>query len=990
MSGRYPVINDTNTYYCNSVVMEIGTSLEIGYATLRITGTLTSRGQLRLTNELANLYVDDLDFESNSTMYIPYNGANLYIVDDVYFRAGSNINPTYGNFYFSGSTPSITTNANAAIYNLVSNSTNMRHQDGGSTLTIKGNLTVSASKYFAFNTAALAYINGNVSVNTGGTLAYNAGVSIYIDGTINAASGNLQFNNGTLYLRGNTKNLTTQSGSYFNNLMISKNSGQSVNMQSNIDVNGNLTINSGSLVPGSYDINLGGNWNNYAGDNGFLCYFASNCVVTFDGTAAQNIYASEDFDQVRLNKISSPLYINAAADVWCFSYSRTSGILVVDGSLEIYSYWDDTIEGSIYVTGSLEINQTPGYSVNITGFLSIEGGVVDIYGGSEPAYFTNTGILFMNGGILAFHDVGISVQEGFSSTISGGILRTPGDLEVNTPSFDPTGGTIEFFGNTNSTISCVYGATLHHLQVNKDTSVRVDMASDLDINGNLVVASGIMRVYVYTLKVAGNLIEASTAYLQAPDGTLWLDGSSQQFVSVTAEFETLVLDNSSSAQQVQFIDANFTCDVYDWQDGYLSFSNSTFTAYDLADPWILGSYSVLTNSVVNLHQDASNSLICNGYMSISSGGVVNLHGGATAANFTGYLSMNSGVLNIVNNGISFGSDLIELVSGGTIVSHGSVTIQTPGLNLSGSTLQMLGSASSLNMVASANLGNLVIGAESSYVEMTSDARLSGTLSVQQGDLLCWHTLYVEQDVYIYSYMRITGTLQMNAGTITVQNGGRLHMEGNDANPVYITSGPGMTYYNFTAMPGSNIWAVHTIFEYMDANGINILDGAYVSQDLSFHHCTFRNGAPGGTLLRINTGQDLTLFDVNFPENTWGSVYNVSKTNNQGSLNFALYMGTFGGQSYEQDPNGRVNWSQMAIPPVENCSIIYLGIFSGSGRVRLEWDYPIAEATYNVYHSVQDPNGPYSLLTNVSNKYFETQIPTTTVKRFYKVSAILQP
>ena len=73
MSGRYPVV--TGTYSCNSVIMEIGTSLEIGNGTLNITGILTSQGNLKLTNELANLYVQDMAFNSGSTMTIPYNGA---------------------------------------------------------------------------------------------------------------------------------------------------------------------------------------------------------------------------------------------------------------------------------------------------------------------------------------------------------------------------------------------------------------------------------------------------------------------------------------------------------------------------------------------------------------------------------------------------------------------------------------------------------------------------------------------------------------------------------------------------------------------------------------------------------------------------------------------------------------------------------------------------------------------------------------------------
>ena len=85
--------------------------------------------------------------------------------------------------------------------------------------------------------------------------------------------GTLQFNAGMVVLKGNNTTLTTRSGNYFNHLFINKTAGFGVTLNSNIDVNGNLTIYyDSSLIAGAYDITLGGDWTNWEGTNGYIAY----------------------------------------------------------------------------------------------------------------------------------------------------------------------------------------------------------------------------------------------------------------------------------------------------------------------------------------------------------------------------------------------------------------------------------------------------------------------------------------------------------------------------------------------------------------------------------------------------------------------------------------------------------------------------------------------------------------------------------------------
>jgi len=966
--ARYPIVSTTQT--CNSVSIASGASLEIGNGTLTITTGLTSSGQLRLTTELANLYVEDLTFNSGATMYIPYNGANIYISDDLYFNAGSNINPDYGHFRFSGSTPSITINAEASIYSIISSSTNLRHQAGSASLTIKGNLTVNSSYAYICNVDVYTYIYGTISVGTGGIL---------------------QCNSGTFRLQGNSVNLTTRSGSYFNNLYIAKNTGTTVTLLSNIDINGNLTIGStSSLVPGSYDINLGGNWQNYAGDNGFVCNYGSSCAVTFDGSGAQIIYSTENFDEIYLNKSSNSLYIDTAAVVWCYAYSRTSGGLVVYGDFEIYTLWDNSIDGTIYVSGSLEINQDDNHGVNITGSVTVESGTFNIYGGTNPCQFMPGASLFVHYGVLAINDVGITINEGFSFTSIYGTIKTGGDLRVLSSTINEISGVFEMIGSGYRQLQCNPAAKLYYLYINKTAGGAVALDSDADINGKLWIRSGTFYNHDRTLYLGGHYECNPGGYFNAGTGTVVIDGIYDQVILSPLNLRQITLNKS--AGNLSVINCQVECLYYDWEAGNLYVEGGVFTANDLVDDVLRGGLFLNSNSVVNLHQDPSQSLVSAANIGITAGSTLNLYGGNGTFIIYGTLQMTGGLLDVIDHGIFFYPGMTEQVSGGIIRVNGNVgTYMTEELDLSGSLLEMCGDDSSINMGNAPMLGNLKINAGASYVTTTTDLQMSGSLTVQTGYFgTLGHSLRVGQNVELYDDMELTGNLQIDWGDFIIHAGGSLYAHGIESDNVVITSGnPLSHYYGFTIEPGGKILADRVIFEYMDINGVNMMNGSYIHTTYPFHHCTFRNGAPGGTLLKINNSQDLTLYDVTFPENTWGGAYNVSKTNNMGSLHFVLYMGTFGGQSYEQDPDGRINWSQMAIPPVENLTVNYIGYTGSSECVRLDWDYPIAEATYVIYHSTANPYNNYTVYGTTANKYMEIPVPTTTVKRFFRVTAVLE-
>ena len=69
-------------------------------------------------------------------------------------------------------------------------------------------------------------------------------------------------------------------------------------------------------------------------------------------------------------------------------------------------------------------------------------------------------------------------------------------------------------------------------------------------------------------------------------------------------------------------------------------------------------------------------------------------------------------------------------------------------------------------------------------------------------------------------------------------------------------------------------------------------------------------SPGGTLLNINNDQNLEIENAIFPANTWGGLYNVTKSNNAGNVTFIGATGGFAGENFDNDPNNRIHWSEL--------------------------------------------------------------------------------
>jgi Big-like domain-containing protein/type IX secretion system substrate protein/peptidase C39-like protein len=175
---------------------------------------------------------------------------------------------------------------------------------------------------------------------------------------------------------------------------------------------------------------------------------------------------------------------------------------------------------------------------------------------------------------------------------------------------------------------------------------------------------------------------------------------------------------------------------------------------------------------------------------------------------------------------------------------------------------------------------------------------SGNVTINGG------TLWLEPD----SRLRVG-----NDCALDVNAGGTLHSVGTEEYPVDITCYNAGNYHEVNINADGMIAAEYTNFQYMSENGVFVILAGTVDEDYAFNHCTFQNGIENGFLLRIRNEQELTCYDAVFPENTWGSAYNVYKNRNAGNIEFINASGGFSGESYDYDPYQRIDWS-IIIPP----------------------------------------------------------------------------
>ncbi|MCD4683174.1 MAG: hypothetical protein K8R86_07825, partial [Bacteroidales bacterium] len=428
---HFPVVSGA-VAECKNLTIASNAILTISNAQLTINGDMIIHGEFSMISGAADLVIyGDVSWESGSTAAITSSTALMDIFAHWIFKAGSNVHLDNGYVRFSGINKGIKCYSADSYFN---------H--------IIINNDVTKYTYYSSSSTEDLLIKGDLDINPDATFRHYSDKKMIVDGTF-VCDGAHRFSFGTFVFNGVGMDFYSNTNSFFNNLEI--NSTGNIDLMTDIEIRGGLSINAGNLSPHSNTITIDGDWDNEVGSAGFT---EATGTVVFSGDSDQQIINDEYFNILELDNSAGSLIIdNLDVDVICNQYNWTNGVFTMHaGEFTAYDLYDDGIFGNYFMDGgTINLMNFDGY-VDMNCDLTMESGYFNIYGGTDDSYwpFAANAFLTMSGGVLDFKDVGIHCYDSpswyFNENITGGVIRTTGDFTGDNDDFNPPGGTLELYG----------------------------------------------------------------------------------------------------------------------------------------------------------------------------------------------------------------------------------------------------------------------------------------------------------------------------------------------------------------------------------------------------------------------------------------------------------------------------------------------------------------------------------------------------------------
>lgn len=293
-----------------------------------------------------------------------------------------------------------------------------------------------------------------------------------------------------------------------------------LNINSNLDINGSFLLQNGQVNALSSTVNLAGDCNIMSS----AVFNAGSGTFVLDGSAMSEI-SNAAFNHLVLSKsgdggISLPYSGNVTS---CNTYDWTSGDLLVEGgSFTAYDMIDPQIMGTVTVSsGSIHFHQDSTPYLYLNGTLNISNtGELHVYAEQfnfTMPYFTDGNASFnMSGGLLKIHNVGISFSGlgNLNTNITGGVIELDGPLFVFQNDFQPSGGTFRFKGSDDVIVHLDAGSTLHRVEIDKSSRIgeddrtrnnRVTLINDLTVTSYMKIITGGLDMGSKILTINGYL-----------------------------------------------------------------------------------------------------------------------------------------------------------------------------------------------------------------------------------------------------------------------------------------------------------------------------------------------------------------------------------------------------------------------------------------------------------------------------------------------------
>ena len=631
---------------------------------------------------------------------------------------------------------------------IVSSGTANIYQDSSQLLDLRGHITVSGGTLNLYGSSGTLYwpngLASSLTMSGSGIInIHDQGIHIrdIDDFTTNITGGTIRvaknficsrtdFNPtaGTLEMNKSSDALIIMNAGSLNHLKINKTGRETgeeplraynVSSSTNFTIHGNLDILNGYFNPPPI-FTIKGNWNNVIGPSAFI---EGSGTVVFSGSG-NSTTSNETFNNLEINKTGSAyLEISTGKTVICNSYFCPSGKLyVTGGTFTANSTPSNVITGTMQLTsGEIHFYQATDDVVDLWANVTISGGTLFIHGGMGTTYWPGGGnaSLTMSNGVIDVTDIGIAIVTGptFTTSITGGTIRTAKDFYCYRTDFNPSGGTLEMYSSADAIISLTNGS-LYNLTINKssrdgddrDRANIVNANTDLDINGSFTLQSGTFIAPVQMNVARHWTNNAGDAAFVEGTGKVVLDGTLNGYV-YNETFNILGLNKTSGTTHITSGNT-ITCNSYEWTAGALHVQGGTFDVLTLTDGVIAGTYNI-TSGAVNFYRGSENyvyfradATISNGGLYIRGGNITTFFGNGSSASLT----MSGGVFEVTDMGISFQTAVpfVTNITGGTIRTAKDFYCYRTNFNPSGGTVEMYSATDASLYMSAGSLYNLTI------------------------------------------------------------------------------------------------------------------------------------------------------------------------------------------------------------------------------------------------------------------------------------------
>ncbi|MCX6272278.1 MAG: M43 family zinc metalloprotease [Bacteroidetes bacterium] len=633
-----PIIGDGVEAFCRDLVLGSGATL--------------TQNAVSYFNVYGDFNSDLGTFTMNGASYLYFTGTQDNYWDD------DNMNDTYTYVRVDKSNPTAETSMWQSM--IVSGTFEVREGvfsiDGTWTLTV----THTGTQAFYIQDGGKLVLNnetihvaGGIRFDNGSQATINGGI-IYCGGNFRVdanASYNIVFTGGELILDGSgTQYIQDLDAGFLQlfDLTINKPSGTCYLANNSLNISHNLLINSGTLscnngYPSTvtFNIYIGGNWNNNVGTSGFE---ESNSIVWFNGSAGHQYCSSETFYILNVNKSAGAFRVNGGT-VTCNTYDWTAGAVdVLSGHFIANSLADNGIAGNFYLNsgGQIDLTNTTGY-VDLNGNLYISGGTFNVHGGTYMSYwpYSSNASVNLSGGILDFKDQGIQIDNNsytFTENITGGVIRTAGSVYSYRNNIHLDAGTFELYGPAQAHIYTVTGFSFFNLNINKETiyslfpqplnpylnlsrteglmadapsgpedtpsANNVIASTNLDINGDFTITSGIFDA-PDIMYVAGNWTnsEGDAGFLEG-NGSVIFDGPDAADITTNETFYNLTLNKT----YISYDGLEFSTNVHLLGD--LSIADGTLEINNNAVLDVDGNIHISADAGLNANDGPSVQIFC--------------------------------------------------------------------------------------------------------------------------------------------------------------------------------------------------------------------------------------------------------------------------------------------------------------------------------------------------------------------------------------------